>query len=178
MDDVKAKKSAEGGAIYNNTDGTIELNSNFVNNYATSTTTSNAGAIYNSGTVNITGDFLENYADGQNASGGAIYNAFGGNLDVKSTLTNNFATASDSAKGGALYNLGNAKISGDILNNYVSGINSAYGGAIYNINTGLSDMNTTTDKIANIRVALSGRNTETGEVLTAYIASKAALFIE
>ena len=142
--------AVKGGAIYNESNGTIEtITGDFIGN----SSASYGGGIYNNGTIgnitggfignksgdggaifnygasigNIEGDFIQNYA---NNNGGAIYNCEGKIGDITGDFIENSAK-----NGGAIYNaagylgdttLGN--ITGDFIGNHAE-IN---GGAIYN----------------------------------------------
>ena len=123
-----------------------DINANFVNNYASSTTgPADGGAIYMYyGTIgDITGNFDGNHViglSGGSASGGAITNRYAtiGNItgNFKNNYTRGSETSSDSYNatgGGAIFgytgNFGN--ITGEFVGNNAEG-NYAIGGAIYN----------------------------------------------
>ena len=129
----------EGGAINNSSNNGYNIYADFIGNYASATTSSDAygGAIYNgeNGTIgDITGDFIGNYTSATTISsfakalGGAIYN-HGTIGNITGDFIGNYASAeSGTVAGGAIYNYGTIdNISGDSIGNYASS-----GGAIYN----------------------------------------------
>lgn len=139
--------AVQGGAIqvlYESKLG--DINANFVNNYASSTTgPADGGAIYMYyGTIgDITGNFDGNHViglSGGSASGGAITNRYATIGNITGNFKNNYArddkTSTDSYNatgGGAIFgytgNFGN--ITGEFVGNNAEG-NYAIGGAIYN----------------------------------------------
>ena len=138
--------AVQGGAIqvlYESKLG--DINANFVNNYASSTTGSAyGGAIYMYyGTIgDITGNFESNYVISENgvAQGGAIANRYATIGNITGNFKNNYArddkTSTDSynaTSGGAIYGYtGNfGDITGEFVGNNAEG-NYAIGGAIYN----------------------------------------------
>ncbi len=132
----------QGGAIVNSAGGKFgDLNTNFVENYATSASgTARGGVIYNcdSATVgNMTGSFISNYASGKDAIGGAINNSssignIAGNF-INNQATNSTFTSSAVYGGGAIYNQGTlGTISATFANNKTT---NGYGGAIVNLGT-------------------------------------------
>lgn len=138
--------AVQGGAIqvlYESKLG--DINANFVNNYASSTTGSAyGGAIYMYyGTIgDITGNFESNYVISENgvAQGGAIANRYATIGNITGNFKNNYArddkTSTDSynaTSGGAIYGYtGNfGDITGEFVGNNAEG-NYASGGAIYN----------------------------------------------
>ena len=139
-------RAVQGGAIqvlYESKLG--DINANFVNNYASSTTGSAyGGAIYMYyGTIgDITGNFESNYVISENgvAQGGAIANRYATIGNITGNFKNNYArddkTSTDSynaTSGGAIYGYtGNfGDITGEFVGNNAEG-NYAIGGAIYN----------------------------------------------
>jgi hypothetical protein len=126
-----APNAAEGGAIYNHIDSTInDIVSNFEGNYVQSTTDSaDGGAIFNSGKIrNITGNFDKNSATAQKgAVGGAIYN-IGEINSIKGDFRENTTSSNSDGVGcgTAIYNAGEIKsIEGDFLNNTGKSNNTA-----------------------------------------------------
>ena len=138
--------AVQGGAIqvlYESKLG--DINANFVNNYASSTTGSAyGGAIYMYyGTIgDITGNFESNYVISENgvAQGGAIANRYATIGNITGNFKNNYArddkTSTDSynaTSGGAIYGYTGyfGDITGEFVGNNAEG-NYASGGAIYN----------------------------------------------
>ena len=150
-----------GGAIYNTqNNSSVNIKSDFIGNYASSTSSVYGGAIYNyadktslTATIgNITGDFIGNYANGRGGaiSNHALYNRNGSFSSAKATIgdiTGDFIGNYANGGGGAIYNyaahnrtgdystakatIGN--ITGDFIGNYSnSSSSSAHGGAIFN----------------------------------------------
>ena len=127
----------------NSTIGSIEAN--FIGNHAKT----RGGAIYNGGfntyISDIKGDFIGNYVDGDNAKGGAIYNATSWNEyhgyvkgtinEVSGTFVDNYAKAqTGDAAGGAVYNEGSIYTYKNVsfINNYAESTDGeAKGGALY-----------------------------------------------
>ena len=144
---VSSSGESKGGAVYNNTDGTIgiieengtitgKLKGDFIGNYAQSDTASaQGGAVYNAGIINlIDSTFINNSALGYDTLGGAIYNNEGTITTISGDFTGNKASGSSSGRGGAIYNYNTiTNIEGNFDRNYVSG-NYAYGGAVFNEN--------------------------------------------
>ena len=126
--------AVKGGAIYNESNGTIEtITGDFIGN----SSASDGGGIYNNGTIgDITGDFIGNYATSNGyIYGGAIsnnkqINSITGNFIGNSVVTTQIADAS----GGAISNTDTINnITGDFIGNYATAeYGFAYGGAIYN----------------------------------------------
>lgn len=144
-------KSANGGAIYNQTDTIGSITGDFIGNYATGSSAS-GGVIFNAGykvttTIgDITGDFIDNYAKSISSSvyGGTIENyGFSNGTATINSITGNFIanyaeSTSSSVFGGAIdnyaYKNSTAKISnitGDFIGNYASCSRYVYGGAIH-----------------------------------------------
>jgi len=170
-----------GGAIYNDSTGTVEtLVANFINNGVIGNTTdidnygayyhpwaiAQGGAIYNEGSIgNIAGNFINNYALSATSiydtvRGGAISNS-GSAGNITGNFINNYTESSVYAYGGAIYNdrdssFGN--ITGSFIGNYAltdsATYGDAYGGAIYNSWSGLIG-NITGDFIGNYAAANS-----------------------
>ncbi len=125
---VSTDVSAEGGAIYNTKNASINsITGDFINNYASS----GGGAIENEGAIgDITGDFIGNYA----SISGAISNSRGTIGNITGDFIGNYTSSSSSNPGGAIYNSSNAtigNITGDFIGNYASGASYVYG-VIYN----------------------------------------------
>ena len=144
--------TANGGAI-NNTGTMKNINGDFIGNYAEADGATNGGAIYTEhdgiAINNIKGDFIDNHAESVSGSayGGAIanvkaYRQYYGAVDtiidkVSGTFANNYVSAAEEAKGGAIYNVGkiNNIENSSFINNYaVSDSGEAKGGAIYSEN--------------------------------------------
>ena len=119
--------------------GTLDyINADFINNYATSSFSTNGGAITNEGTIKkIEGNFTGNHAGGLSKNyglGGAIYNT-GSISNIIGDFTGNYAQAGNNgAWGGAIENGGSiSNITGDFTGNYAQANNGgAWGGAIDN----------------------------------------------
>ncbi|MBO6271689.1 hypothetical protein J6O48_02790, partial [bacterium] len=103
------------------------------------------GFLYNTGSISsIKGDFSDNTFStaSKNVNGGIIYNENGTISSITATFTNNListSTATDSAKGGAIYNNGTIEnlvttFTSNMTKNF-SGI--AAGGAVYNTQNGI-----------------------------------------
>lgn len=152
--------TANGGAI-NNTGTMKNINGDFIGNYAEADGATKGGAIYvqRDGIAinNIKGDFIDNHAESVSGSayGGAIanvkaYRQYYGAVDtiidnVSGTFANNYVSAAEDAKGGAIYTEGkiNNIENSSFINNYaVSKNGEAKGGAIYAEN----DLNITANK--------------------------------
>ncbi len=138
---VDTSATGEGGAIYNDTNGNIELNESTVSNNKISIAnqSGNGGAIYNTGTGVITNsvisDNIAQSTSGANIKGGAIYN--NSNLQILSTsLTGNSIDTSATGEGGAIYNDTNGTIvlkDATVSDNKISETaQTGEGGAIYN----------------------------------------------
>jgi predicted outer membrane repeat protein len=115
-----------GGAIYNNGNNLKITGSTFTGNQADD----GAGAIYNSDFSALTvtrSTFTNNNAGG---GGGAIMN--NGNLTVTSSTLYNNSVAGTNGEGGAIFNVGNAKIHF----NRIVGNTASQGNAIYNFDSG------------------------------------------
>ncbi len=134
-----ATAMASGGAIYNNSTGTLAITDSKLTGNSVSHGFTYGGAIYNynSGTLNISNSTLSgNLADGGAiADGSAIYNRAGGTVNLTgSTLSGNMANVGGVAGGGGgINNNGGGIVT--ITNSTLSGNFSGAGGAIYN-NTG------------------------------------------
>ncbi len=143
---VSAEEEAYGGAIYNE-DGTISsITGSFTGNYAQGEEESYGGAIYSEDgelISSIEADFTGNYAGGYDlygdvasgaAAGGAIYLDYTEVGSVTGNFTGNYAVATASANGGAIYLSDGGVIStitGNFTDNYVEAGLIANGGAIY-----------------------------------------------
>ena len=140
--------AVQGGAIHVLYDSSKlgDINANFVNNYASSSTDSaEGGAIYMYyGTIgDITGNFEGNYVIGKqggSASGGAITNRYATIGNITGNFKNNYARGGETSSssysltgGGAIFGYtGNfGDITGEFVGNNAEG-NYASGGAIYN----------------------------------------------
>ena len=134
--------SAEGGAIYNNENSTIDqITGNFIDNYAKSASYyAEGGAIYNNSNTtigNITGNFVNNrsYDTGTtrgNANGGVISN-HGKINNITGNFIGNYTKGYNSVMGGAIFNRTGTinDITGHFIGNYASSIHGwAAGGSI------------------------------------------------
>lgn len=122
---------AQGGAIYNATAGTIDA---IYADFASNTSASMAGAIYNNGIINkiyqTEKGFTNNHAD--SSGGGAIVNDADGKINE---IIANFSDNSTNHAGGAISNTGTiTTISGTFEANHVG--KNFYGGAISNTSSG------------------------------------------
>lgn len=142
---VVATTQAAGGAIYNDTDGTLDsirANTEFIGNYAQGIGSGNAlgGAIANFGTMYVEGGiYRSNRAVSESglAQGGAIYNARGGTTTLKMTANITQFSQNQAAQGGAIYNEGtiDGSLSGNSSLQFISNTASATnrsGNSIYN----------------------------------------------
>lgn len=116
-----------GGAVFNHSRSTIkDLKGNFMDN----TSRKDGGAIYNGNNSvieKVTANFVNNTASSEsyNTRGGAVYNENSDITIVNSNFANNSAVSTKQdyndgpaeAKGGAIYNAGNATL---IADNYIS----------------------------------------------------------
>ncbi|MDR0911351.1 MAG: hypothetical protein LBM96_01955, partial [Methanobrevibacter sp.] len=117
--------SNSGGAVYNTGSNLSIINSTFIRNNA-STSSSHGGAIYNSaGNCSVVSStFINNSAS--NGNGGAILNDVRGNMNV---VGSSFVNNSAKGYGGVINNNGNLSLS----NNVMYGANkAAHGKLIYN----------------------------------------------
>ncbi len=128
---------AEGGAIYNTSNGGYNIYADFIGNYALY-----GGAIENrGGTIgNITGDFIGNYVSySYVADGGAIYNGENGTIgNISGDFIGNYASSeTGTAQGGAIYNSGTITIAGasTFTDNYVEVNGGKTSNAIHNLGT-------------------------------------------
>ena len=122
---------AEGGAIYNTSNGGYNIYADFIGNYALY-----GGAISNIDRIdNITGDFIGNYTFSSSAAalGGAIYN-WGTIGDITGDFSGNYASSDGKAEGGAIYNSGTITITGasTFTDNYVEKNGEKTSNAIHN----------------------------------------------
>ena len=126
---------ASGGAIYNGYNGTITFGAGSTATFSGNEASSVGGAIYNSGSITFNNDsiFSSNFADGDDASGGAIYNGYNGTITFGAGSTATFSGNEASSKGGAIYNSGSITFNNDSIfsSNFADG-DDASGGAIYN----------------------------------------------
>lgn len=140
-----ATSEAAGGAIYNDTEGTIDAiraNSRFIGNYAHGIGSGNAlgGAIANYGKIILDGGTYQNnkaYTDSTSSSalGGAIYNDNSGTITLN--ISEDSIFASNSAQlGGAIYNEGTigGAVQSDAKYKFEGNV-AQNGGAIYNKGT-------------------------------------------
>ncbi|SPF49953.1 exported hypothetical protein [Candidatus Sulfopaludibacter sp. SbA4] len=129
---VSGFSSGGGGAILNAGGSVTASYCTFNNNAAGGS--SNGGAILNGGTLIVSdGSFGQPTGGGNTAaSGGAIANMAGGNLNVvRSTFANNTVTGNP-GYGGAIYNLGTLAVVNSTF--YANGAANAFGGNIYSSN--------------------------------------------
>ena len=129
---------AEGGAIYNTSNGGYNIYADFIGNYALY-----GGAIENrGGTIgDITGDFIGNYVSySYVADGGAIYNGENGTIgNISGDFIGNYASSeTGTAQGGAIFNEnGTITIAGasTFTDNYVEVNGGKTSNAIHNLGT-------------------------------------------
>ncbi|MCQ2788937.1 MAG: hypothetical protein MJ229_01030, partial [bacterium] len=126
---VSYGQAAYGGAIYNNSTGSLDIiGGKFYGNEAT---TNDGGTIYNLGTIsNITSDFESNHAK---ISGGAIYNV-GTIKNITGDFDSNYAST-NTYGGGAICNISSGKFE-NITSNFSKNYSNKDGGAIWNTDTG------------------------------------------
>lgn len=136
-------KYAEGGAIYNS--GALVSEGDIFDGNSAFGEAAFGGAIYNENVAGLvdnlkitntdkaTANFINNYVSGTSARGGAIYNL--GNIDSRdSFFSGNKIENSVKATGGAVYNDGRYISHGEIYeNNSVTAEETAVGGAISNM---------------------------------------------
>lgn len=140
-------KSVSGGAVYNDTTGTINVSGGtFKSNIITAADgTASGGAIYNANSLSFSSLATQTFEANQATStdglvyGGAIYNDADGNINgLSGDLKSNAATTNTvDAYAGAIYNAGtltagNLKFTSNLAK---SRDESSYGGAVYNSGT-------------------------------------------
>ena len=124
------KTAADGGAIYVEEGGTLNILSGRVVGL---TTSHKGGTIYNAGTVNIAGTGTVEAGKTSGEGGGNIYNAATGVLNIYDGTVKGGATT-NSGYGGNICNLGIMNMyGGTVVGGQVNGDNG-YGGNIYSSN--------------------------------------------